>query len=120
MNEKVAPAQLEAIVRWGAPREKPFEYLKEIAQPALVVNGGNDVIIYPVNSYILQQELPNAQLILYPDSAHGSHHQYPNLFVRHVSAFLDGGVGDGQDNSTCRGHPHGQRGADYGRNQRSN
>jgi pimeloyl-ACP methyl ester carboxylesterase len=84
VNEKVAPAQLEAIVRWGAPLEKPFEYLKEIAKPTLVVNGGKDVIIYPLNSYILQQELPNAHLILYPDSAHGSQYQYPNLFVRHV------------------------------------
>jgi pimeloyl-ACP methyl ester carboxylesterase len=56
----------------------------------LVVNGGKDVIIYPVNSYILQQELPNAQLIIYPDSAHGSQYQYPNLFVRQVSTFLDG------------------------------
>ncbi len=91
VNEKVAPAQLEAIVRWGAPLEKPFEYLKEIAKPTLVVNGGKDVIIYPVNSYILQQELPNAQLILYPDSAHGSQYQYPKLFVRQVSTtFLDG------------------------------
>ena len=33
-------AYLEAIVRWGAPLEKPFEYLKEIAKPTLVVNGG--------------------------------------------------------------------------------
>jgi pimeloyl-ACP methyl ester carboxylesterase len=90
VNEKVAPAQLEAIVRWGAPLEKPFEYLKQIAKPTLVVNGGKDVIIYPVNSYILQQELPNAQLILYPDSAHGSQYQYPKLFVWHVSTFLDG------------------------------
>lgn len=59
-------------------------------QATLVVNGGKDVIIYPVNSYILQQELPNAQLILYPDSAHGSQSQYPKLFVWHVSTFLDG------------------------------
>ncbi len=88
VNGKVAPAQIEAIGKWGASREKPFEYLKSIRQPALVVNGGEDVIIYSVNSFILQQHLPNAQLILYPDANHGSQYQYPKRFVRHVSLFL--------------------------------
>ena len=88
VNEKVAPAQIEAIGEWGAPREKPFEYLKSIRQPTLVVNGGKDVIIYSVNSFILQQRLPNAQLILYPDANHGSQYQYPKRFVQHVSLFL--------------------------------
>jgi pimeloyl-ACP methyl ester carboxylesterase len=88
VNEKVAPAQIEAIGKWGAPQERPFEYLKSIHQPTLVVNGGADVIIYAVNSFILQQHLPNAQLILYPDANHGSPYQYPELFVRHVSMFL--------------------------------
>ena len=63
--------------------------MKQIKQPTLVVNGSNDVIIYTINSYILQQNLPNAQLIIYPDSSHGSLYQYPELFVRHVSMFLD-------------------------------
>jgi pimeloyl-ACP methyl ester carboxylesterase len=88
VNGKVAPAQIEAIGKWGAPQQMPFEYLKSIRQPTLVVNGGNDVIIYSVNSFILQQHLPNAQLILYPDANHGSQYQYPELFVRHVSMFL--------------------------------
>jgi pimeloyl-ACP methyl ester carboxylesterase len=92
VNEKVAPAQIAAISKWGAPREKPFEYLKSIRQPALVVNGGKDVIIYSVNSFILQQHLPNAQLILYPDSNHGSQYQYPALFVADVTRFLDAAV----------------------------
>jgi pimeloyl-ACP methyl ester carboxylesterase len=56
----------------------------------LIVNGGNDVIIYSVNSLILQQHLPNAELILYPDANHGSQYQYPVRFVRHVSMFLSG------------------------------
>ena len=88
VDGKVAPAQIEAISEWGAPREKSFEYLKSIRQPALVVNGGKDVIIYSVNSFILQQQLPSAQLILYPDANHGSQYQYPKRFVQHVSAFL--------------------------------
>jgi pimeloyl-ACP methyl ester carboxylesterase len=89
VNEKVAPAQRAAIAKWGAKRERPYDYLKAIQQPTLVVNGSNDVIIYTINSYILQQNLPNAQLIIYPDSAHGSHHQHHDLFVRHVTMFLD-------------------------------
>jgi pimeloyl-ACP methyl ester carboxylesterase len=91
VDEKVAPAQIEAIGKWGAPREKPFEYLKSIRQPALVVNGGKDVIIYSVNSFVLQQHLPDAQLVLYPDANHGSQYQYPKRFVRHVSLFLSEG-----------------------------
>ena len=88
VNEKVAPAQIEAIGKWGAPREKPFDYLKSIRQPTLVVNGGKDVIVYSVNSFILQQHLPNAQLILYPDANHGAQYQYPKRFIQHVSLFL--------------------------------
>jgi pimeloyl-ACP methyl ester carboxylesterase len=63
VNEKVAPAQRTAIAKWAAPRERPYDYLKAIQPPTLVVDGSNDVIIYTMNSFILQQNLPNAQLI---------------------------------------------------------
>jgi len=69
-------------------RKGSYEYLKTIRQPTLVVNGDNDVIIYSINSWILQQNIPNAQLIIYPDANHGSQYQYPERFVRHVSDFL--------------------------------
>ena len=46
-------------------------------------------MIPTVNSYILQQNLPNAELILFPDSNHGSHFQFPELFNRHITDFID-------------------------------
>ena len=92
ISEQVAPAQLEALAKWGAPRAGAFDYLRGIAQPTLVINGSNDVLVYTVNSLILQQNLPNAQLILYPDSNHGSQYQYPALFVADVTRFLDAEV----------------------------
>jgi len=88
VNEKVAPAQIEAIGKWGVQRKGSFDYLKTIRQPTLVVNGDSDVIIYSINSWILQQNIPNAQLIIYPDASHGSQYQYPERFVRQVSDFL--------------------------------
>jgi pimeloyl-ACP methyl ester carboxylesterase len=88
VNASVAPAQIAAIQEWGVQREGSYDYLKGIAQPTLVVNGHHDVIIYTINSYILQQNIPNAQLILYPDASHGSFYQYPERFIRHASMFL--------------------------------
>ncbi|MBB5468166.1 pimeloyl-ACP methyl ester carboxylesterase [Paraburkholderia sp. CI2] len=87
-SDKVAPAQLAALAKWGAPRENPYDYLDALKQPTLVVNGDNDVIIYSINSWHLQQHIPNAQLILYPDANHGSLYQYPERFAAHVDQFL--------------------------------
>lgn len=89
VDDKVAPAQIAALGKWGASRENPYDYLNALAQPTLVVNGDNDVIIYSINSWILQQHIPDAQLIIYPDANHGSLYQYPERFVNHVNQFLD-------------------------------
>jgi pimeloyl-ACP methyl ester carboxylesterase len=90
VNEKVAFAQLEGLGKWSIQFKWSYNYLKTIHQPTLVVKGSMDVIAYPINSFILQQHLPNAQLILYPDANHGSQYQYPKSFVQHVSTLLSG------------------------------
>lgn len=89
INDKVAPAQVAAFAAWGAPASDANDYLKQIRQPVLVVSGSHDIVHYTINSYTLQQNLPNAQLIIYPDSNHGALYQYPDLFLKDVTTFLD-------------------------------
>jgi pimeloyl-ACP methyl ester carboxylesterase len=89
VNDKVAPAQVAAFAAWGAPHADADAYLKNIKQPVLIVGGNHDIVHYPVNSFTLAEKLPNAQLILYPDSSHGAQYQYPKRFVTDVMAFLN-------------------------------
>ena len=91
VGEQTVAAQAAAIGQYVGYRdaEDHLDYLKAIRQPVLVVQGSNDVIIPTSNSFVLQQKLPNAQLIVYPDANHGSFYQYPDLFVAHATLFLD-------------------------------
>jgi pimeloyl-ACP methyl ester carboxylesterase len=82
-------AHLAARAEWGLQLADGFAYLQAITQPVLVVNGHADIIVPTVNSYLLQQNLPDAELVLYPDSGHGAHFQYPGRFTRQVTEFLD-------------------------------
>ena len=82
-------AQLAAYADWLQVRDERFAELRSITQPTLVVNGNRDVMIPTINSFNLSQHIPNSQLIIYPDSGHASHFQYPDLFLSHARIFLD-------------------------------
>ena len=89
VSEVAAAAQYAAIVSSNEKTDGVWDYLADIHQPTLVVDGSNDLIIPTINGFTLQQHLPNAQLIVYPDSSHGPQNQYPELFVAHAALFLN-------------------------------
>jgi pimeloyl-ACP methyl ester carboxylesterase len=85
---EVAAAQLAAFRDWERFGGERFAELRRIRQPTLVVNGIHDEMIPIPNSYRLSQHLPNAVLMTYPDSGHGSLFQFHESFVRQANAFL--------------------------------
>jgi pimeloyl-ACP methyl ester carboxylesterase len=82
-------AQLAALSGWDRNEEAAYPHLREILHPVLVASGSHDLVIPTVNAFVLAQRLPNAQLIIYPDSGHGFLFQYHTLFGRHATLFLD-------------------------------
>jgi pimeloyl-ACP methyl ester carboxylesterase len=85
---EVARAQIAAFREWEQFTSERFADLKNVPQPVLVVNGVHDEMIPVRNSYWLSENLPNAVLMTYPDSGHGSLFQFHESFVRHAAAFL--------------------------------
>jgi len=81
-------AQLTALSDWGIPDPTRLNRLAGIAQPTLVANGDNDVMLPTKNSHLLARHLPNARLSIYPDAGHGFLFQYPAEFGAEVNAFL--------------------------------
>lgn len=85
---EVAEGQIAAFREWEQYTGERFANLKNICQPTLVVNGIHDEMIPVKNSYWLSENLPNAVLLTYPDSGHGSLFQFHESFTRQATAFL--------------------------------
>jgi pimeloyl-ACP methyl ester carboxylesterase len=90
-SPEVIQAQIEANMHYlpKLDRQAPFAHLREIRQPTFVLNGVDDVMIPTINSWHMAQNIPNAQLFLYPDAGHAPHFQYPERFLKHAIQFLD-------------------------------
>jgi pimeloyl-ACP methyl ester carboxylesterase len=84
----VGGAQIAAFREWEQLVGERYVQLRGIRTPTLVVNGVHDEMIPVSNSFRLVENLPNAVLLVYPDSGHGSLFQYHDSFTRQATAFL--------------------------------
>ena len=70
------------------PASNRYASLQNIKHPTLVVHGNKDIVVLPINAFILAEHLPNSQLIMYPDASHGAQYQHADLFLEHAKLFL--------------------------------
>src|SRR6202050_2669109 len=83
-------AQYDAVCTWGIPAHALLQRLSCLQMPVFVANGDSDPMILPHYSYLLAGLIPQAQLKIYPDSAHGFLFQHHAEFAADVRAFLSG------------------------------
>jgi pimeloyl-ACP methyl ester carboxylesterase len=81
-------AQYDAVCEWGLPNHSLLERVRAIDMPVFVANGDSDPMILPRYSYLLAGLLPDAQLKIYPDAAHGFLFQHAKEFAADVSEFF--------------------------------
>jgi pimeloyl-ACP methyl ester carboxylesterase len=85
-----ASAQLEAIREWGRPSGNRYAMLGKIRQRTLIAHGNKETVVIPINAFLLEQHLPNALLVMYPDASHGAASQHADVFLEHARLFLNG------------------------------
>jgi pimeloyl-ACP methyl ester carboxylesterase len=84
-------AQYDAVCAWGIPSHDLLQRVSAIDVPVFVANGDSDPMILPHYSYLLAGLIPQAQVKLYPDSAHGFLFQHYAEFAGDVRRFLTQG-----------------------------
>jgi pimeloyl-ACP methyl ester carboxylesterase len=81
-------AQYDAIVEWGIPDHGALQRLTGIRAPTLIMQGDGDLMIPTKLSHLMAGLIPDAQIRIYPDAAHGFLFQEPEQVAGDVSAFL--------------------------------
>jgi pimeloyl-ACP methyl ester carboxylesterase len=89
VGEAAWRAMLSAASDVGTPETSLLRRVGAITHPTLVANGNEDAMIPTFHSYALAQAMPNARLVIYPDSGHAFMFQYPQTFGDEVVRFLE-------------------------------
>ena len=88
LSQQAGGAQLTAVLAWAKPYPDALKELKAVQQPVLDVQGKNDVPVPVINAINASQNIPNANLVVYPDAGHAAFCQYADRFVAEATEFL--------------------------------
>jgi pimeloyl-ACP methyl ester carboxylesterase len=81
-------AQYDAVCSWGVPNHGLLQHVSAIDCPVFIANGDSDPMILPRYSHLLAGLIPQAEVKIYPDSAHGFLFQHASEFTADIEVFL--------------------------------
>jgi pimeloyl-ACP methyl ester carboxylesterase len=96
-------AQYDTIVEWGIPDHAALQRLTGIKTPTLSIQGDNDLMIPTMLSHVMAGLIPQAQIRIYPDAAHGFLCQSPR--GRGASQHIPGAISAVQKEQSNAGEP---------------
>jgi len=79
------------LFRTAAPgrEHRALALIRRSGEPSRAAIRNKDVVVMPINAFLLAEHLPNAQLIMYPDASHGAQSQHADVFLEHARLFLN-------------------------------
>ena len=102
--DRARDAQYDAIVEWGIPGHGTLQRLTAIKTPTLVIEGDNDLMIPTKLSHLMAGLIPDAQIRIYPDAAHGFLFQYPTEVAAEVNT-IPGVITAAQEDEATQEEP---------------
>lgn len=95
IDQSKVPATQEIFQRFFAPSEQLAldkdnfrEAYKTLQTPVLVISGDNDISFAVENWLPLLKNAPSLQHIIFPNTGHAPHYQYPELATSYIKSFI--------------------------------
>ena len=86
-KKEMIQAYIQAATTYHEDAAGRRDKLKRTRTPILIISGDNDISTAVENWFALNRQIPNAHLIVYPETGHGPQHQYPELAAAQIALF---------------------------------
>ncbi len=88
VSPKTLQQQRQLVFDWAANNTAAAAIAK-LNVPTLILNGGEDALIPPINSVILAKTIPHAQFERWADGGHLMPYQFPEPIAEAIVGFVD-------------------------------